>query len=980
MSVSFSERGSLNLDTAIREALDMPSSLDIEVMTAAGVSLRDIKKVYKSLVSSGLRSNSNSSRNYNELNAWKKANKKEKDRISSIMSEIFQMEKPEQAQREAELFLNYGGTIGQVMNFLRQTEPPPTSEKKIVFFENISQIAELEASYPEVIKTSKRSIFRFSSNRREHENTISIEEYKRSLAKKFALDTSIILAASEKGHKDLARLLIEEIPDSSGDKHTKQFQILIAAIRKGNKKYVKELLKAGFDPNAEGPNAEQLLILSIKEGLQWAVPLLLKYGAKPNKADTNGITPIHYAVNFGLKKEAELLVDNGAEINHQSAEGTTPLHRIKHIKSSAADKMEMWNLLISLGADPTICDLFRREKANTPLSTILQWGSDDLVAEAFKGYPAVIDFINQANSQRHAGRLLEVVPQMIHCKDKSPYFVPLEIPFLLQDHRLASAMFNLLPKDEVKAQIDKIQDKYPHLPLRVLSEAPFDPNKSYVLGFGEAVAIQSIDNIEKTFPQTEKVARLIQMLDEVLLTNERPEGLKFEGDEGYGKGPKYKDYLKKPGEPGYRDISTFNDANGNSFTPLELRAKMSCLVRDIEKRQAKPGTPSYNKPGELEIWYRCLEDTLCEIIDIIEFEDEHQKSLEDPVPNAATLIEIALTGGNCGGWYMGEAQKIKLQKKQQVFGLQQQVFTVLRDLHERICQKFIDQGDSQNTHVMNLVYQVIDEDAGISESEKAKRFYFLDPIPAVDREGQSQTIKSVYWRRFNPAQIVDEVFLALNLEHSIDRDLVIDWLKENVPAGWKQVTYDAMRSDLSKALSKDEKIQILQDKYQIHVKSPKPLDQQVFLQLLNNKPELYQEFMEASLYVSSMRLMPQMAIKFIGKKFNILLDPQISLDDQLQQHFLNQMPADDQKKYQTALHSITGKSYEESAVHLKNKHGIEIDQLPDIENEVEKSRAYDFIGSICPEEGGISRKAIAYMLYKMGALQIKKLEDESYLY
>ena len=324
---------------------------------------------------------------------------------------------------------------------------------------------------------------------------------------------------------------------------------------------------------------------------------------------------------------------------------------------------------------------------------------------------------------------------------------------------------------------------------------------------------------------------------------------------------------------------------------------------------------------------------------------------------------------------MGEAQKIKQQKKQQEIGLHQQVFTVLRNLHERICQGFIGQSDEQNTHVMNLVYQVIDENAGISDEQKKGRFYFLDPIPAIDREGQSKIIKHGYWKDFNPAQIVDEVQQAISFEHTIDRDTVINWLQENTPADWNQESYDLIRKELSRAKSAEEKWSLLQDKFGIAIKKPRPINKQLLIHFLKNHHKLFELYEKTSAITASMHSMPLMAEKLIQARYQITLNPNISFEDQLQKHFIKQLPEGDQQEYQTTLTLINGDSYEKSAAVLSERHGVTTDPLPNLEREIEQARAYDYISTVISEDGVISREAIVLMLTKIGVLQ--KIGSES---
>ncbi len=973
MSASVYVSEPFNVDAAVLAALEASSPLEIETLSAAGVSHKRIKRAWKEAAFKRSGASENVSRNYEALKDWSNQNKRSKDRVNAVLSQIFRLDTPETAKREIELFLEAGGTMRQVREFLSETPLPQQPENQIAFLENVTTIAELEKATPDTKKTHSKSIFSFSKSHRARGTQDTVEQLKQKITQSWASNTSLIVLAVRTGHEKVAMQLLK-LPKPSEAIESKHFEALKQAIDKENHDELESLLLIGFDPNSIGPDSNNLLIHCILNGKSWAIPLLLEHGADPDKPDGNSITPLHYAVNLGNNEAVNALIEHGADVNHQGIEGMTPLHRVRYLNTNE-QRLQMWELLISKGADPRLRDLFEGRGCNTPLVSIFHWGPLDFAMAMFAGYPVIIEIMTDKSDVAKVDLLRAAASELIQPNVTSPNLLPLEIPFLMQDHQLAVEMLALMPEDAVREQIAAIREKYPHVSPKLLIEGYVESKRDYALQFGETSAYP-VNTAPYDGSKTEKVKRLLAMLDKILLKEGHPDGLKFEGDHGYSSGPKYKDYLKKPEDPGYRDISEFKDANGRVFTPLLLRAKMVCLIRDIENRQPKPGTPSHEKQTELEHWYRYLESTLCEIIDIVDVEDGIEATSDDPTPNASTIIEIALTGGNCGGWMMGESQKIKQQKKHLELGLQHEIMTVLKSFHESICESFVSPEDAQNTHVMNLVYQVIDESAGIKDEQKGQRYYFLDPLPAANRAGQKRNITRLYWKDSSPPMVIDEVYRAINIEHSVDRELVIDWLGENVPNGWSEETMIKMRADVASADTIDDKCRVLREKYGIYIKMPKPIEEQVLNHLLNGlakssdeHQKLYDKYKKAMMLVASMRSNAAMACKLLNERYGFELDPNQPLIPQVQNAIAEQLPSEEKERYTEAMQVIEGKSYSDAASLIKFKYGLEIEKYPDnsdIDRAMSQWRSSDFIAALISDSGHISRRAITYLLTGIG--------------
>lgn len=123
-----------------------------------------------------------------------------------------------------------------------------------------------------------------------------------------------IFEAAALGDQHVMSELITQDPESVNDYSADGFTPLGLAAYFGHLEMVKQLLKAGANPN-----------LPSKNGL--------------------GVIPLHSALSNGAKEIARVLVEAGSDVNFPSKEGWTPLHYTAH----SGDR-ETSDFLLSKGA------------------------------------------------------------------------------------------------------------------------------------------------------------------------------------------------------------------------------------------------------------------------------------------------------------------------------------------------------------------------------------------------------------------------------------------------------------------------------------------------------------------------------------------------------------------------------------------------------------------------------------------------------
>ena len=110
------------------------------------------------------------------------------------------------------------------------------------------------------------------------------------------------------------------------------------------------------------------------EEIKKTVGLLVKRGANPNAKDHNGNTPLHsLAQSPGARRDPHVmvmaLVENGAKLDAQNQNGRTPLH------IAVKNKEVGWcQLLLHLGADPSVCDV----NGSSPQELVNETGPETL--------------------------------------------------------------------------------------------------------------------------------------------------------------------------------------------------------------------------------------------------------------------------------------------------------------------------------------------------------------------------------------------------------------------------------------------------------------------------------------------------------------------------------------------------------------------------------------------------------------------------
>lgn len=118
---------------------------------------------------------------------------------------------------------------------------------------------------------------------------------------------------------------------------------MAAAIERSNAKRVHTLLLRGVNPNGSARSLSYLQLAVMRASID-VVRQLLKAGAEPNKPDHFGDTALHAAADRGSRSIVNLLISKGANVNAHNDLGATPLF--------LASSVYVARVLVAHGADP----------------------------------------------------------------------------------------------------------------------------------------------------------------------------------------------------------------------------------------------------------------------------------------------------------------------------------------------------------------------------------------------------------------------------------------------------------------------------------------------------------------------------------------------------------------------------------------------------------------------------------------------------
>jgi len=169
--------------------------------------------------------------------------------------------------------------------------------------------------------------------------------------------------ASEKGHVDLARMLIDLGADVSAQTDD-GWTALHLASENGHVDLARMLIDLGADVSAQTKYGTTALHWASHNGHVDLARMLIDLGADLSAQTNDGWTALHWALENGQVDLARMLIDLGADVSARTNGGSTALHW-----ASRDGHVDLARMLIDLGADVSA-------QTNAG-STALHWASEN---------------------------------------------------------------------------------------------------------------------------------------------------------------------------------------------------------------------------------------------------------------------------------------------------------------------------------------------------------------------------------------------------------------------------------------------------------------------------------------------------------------------------------------------------------------------------------------------------------------------------
>ena len=272
--------------------------------------------------------------------------------------------------------------------------------------------------------------------------------------------------------------------------------------------------------------------------------------------------------------------------------------------------------------------------------------------------------------------------------------------------------------------------------------------------------------------------------------------------------------FEKPDHPGYMPSSTRKD-DDFTYSQQELYGALNQFLGRMQKKTAFSGTPPENT-SEIKSFFAHIENVVRFCLYKVnknydEFmqklggippdsKDSNYKTYEDLLQAKARLvIDIALTGGHCGGRFMGTSIELyqTLRADREPEGsLQNSLQGILSNLRERIA-------NAQIAKLVNSLNSSLQQEhtAHAISSYMAKLGPILGLPGTKDCIEQSTLIPTSksrllrdFFQSYTPTSIKNEIKQKISSSQKL-RESVVDWIKEQAGT-WKQHEYNEKALDL----------------------------------------------------------------------------------------------------------------------------------------------------------------------------------------
>lgn len=499
MQVTFSkDTHNTSLKTQLEEALYSGDDTKLQTLVALGYKISQIRNHIKNLKLEYLES-LRATTSLKKLKEWKKQNKNN-NLPGVVLKTIFANTESKALSQHLEFFINAGGNLETVSDYLK-TIPVPTDLKKrahllnlLLRVMNFEKKLNLGRSYvnkevPKEKNFARSIVLKTSNPKRKEElnNPPQTSRIKEIFDSILGLGDGLQLLHHSCGSRlnDLTIELIHLGVDIHSPFPGTGATLLHTAAYWGNVELVNWLI--GQCASIEGTtlltsdsshsssqnmrSCETPLHMAADQGHELVVEALIEAGANINAKTAQGFTPLHHATYNNSLTMTKLLISKGAKIDAQSNDGSTPLHY-----AAFSGNTEIVKLLLSYRADPTLQDNYLQ----TPLKTALEGNHKDLVLNVFKTHAKVCSILSTLSPKEFYAYCETHSKEFLVPADELNKSNPLEVALLFNDSILAKNLKILMTPSDFNAALKHLSLKYPNVVPKLILDANLIPNAEMI--------------------------------------------------------------------------------------------------------------------------------------------------------------------------------------------------------------------------------------------------------------------------------------------------------------------------------------------------------------------------------------------------------------------------------------------------------------------------------------------------------------------
>ncbi len=575
---------------------------------------------------------------------------------------------------------------------------------------------------------------------------------------------------------------------------------------------------------------DDLLILAEDQKNTALLQKMLERGFNINSLGPEGKTLLLRTIDHGYSDWVAFLVANGADVNVTSKRGTTPLmvaidYDLEITRCLIENGAKLFNMRSS--GKCAIDDLLRRD-----LPSIIHY-----IAHRFLEMDLLQKFTRFSMTETGLHEFAEAVSDALGTPEApSDLFPYLCFSVLFNYNKLSAKIFKQIPSDQLRVIIQKLYTRFPeltdNLPYMMLHVMNFQK--------GHLVMTQT-DIMVLPCPENIHLDCLLTMFGEINFTD-------------------------SSNKLTYIDPSRiFNDYQ-SAMAPKALEECLKKLLHHIKYRLPYLGTPKPDTP-ELITFYERLELFLKHIC-------YQLQKMENNEERSRHVIDIALAADNCGARWLGDSYdkyKFLCHHSNPFPTFQDRVYNELTKLRSGLV-RFIS-GDDVHEYARTIrllgVPLAIPGALGMAD--------LTDPLRPNHEGTPYRYLYADFLKVYHPHRIYQVVELLLNEILKTDIEIFHKWMRENIPAEWRQETFNELHSALSNARPFLFQYNQILKKYGIPpLKNIKELDRHI---------QEYKEatFMDEDFYDFANKCLTQTTIRAVLKKLHILSECRWGILDLLAQ-------------------------------------------------------------------------------------------------